>query len=215
MSSIKKHTAKMSFELKDVKEPVLYREVFPYTSVPRVVLEERLIQTNIPRGHLDHGHDVPRRAAVPAALHAPADRGYLRFHAPHERTQGSDPPDRVFPLFREGPRSGAPLQGAGLPLSGDHGLDPGEQEGLRAREGDGVEGDRHPHLLLGLPYFPQAEHVAQRGAQAVLRHRRDRAGAGHHSPLPSRGHHPRRLLRLRHPLRAGTDEAVGTGADAR
>ncbi|HUJ19212.1 MAG TPA: cache domain-containing protein [Nitrospirota bacterium] len=47
--SIKKHPAKMTFELKDVTEPVLYRDVFPYTSVPRVVLEERLIQTNIPK----------------------------------------------------------------------------------------------------------------------------------------------------------------------
>lgn len=47
--SIKKHTAKTSFELKDVKEPELYRDMFPYTSIPRVVLEERLIQTNIPK----------------------------------------------------------------------------------------------------------------------------------------------------------------------
>ena len=46
--SIKKQTSKISFELKDVKEPVLYRDLFPYTSVPRVVLEDRLIQTNIP-----------------------------------------------------------------------------------------------------------------------------------------------------------------------
>ncbi len=35
--------------LKDVKEPVLYRDMFPYTSVPRVVLEERMIQTSIPK----------------------------------------------------------------------------------------------------------------------------------------------------------------------
>ncbi len=46
---IKKQSSKMTFELKDVKEPVLYRDVFPYTSVPRVQLEERLIQTNIPQ----------------------------------------------------------------------------------------------------------------------------------------------------------------------
>lgn len=46
---IKKQPTKMPFELKDVKEPVLYRDVFPYSSVPRVVLEERLIQTNIPQ----------------------------------------------------------------------------------------------------------------------------------------------------------------------
>jgi isopropylmalate/homocitrate/citramalate synthase len=47
--SIKKQTTKISFELKDVKEPVLYRDMFPYASVPRVVLEDRLIQTNIPK----------------------------------------------------------------------------------------------------------------------------------------------------------------------
>ncbi len=47
--TIKKQTTKIPFELKDVKEPVLYRDMFPYASVPRVVLEERLIQTNIPK----------------------------------------------------------------------------------------------------------------------------------------------------------------------
>ncbi|HET6364737.1 MAG TPA: cache domain-containing protein [Nitrospirota bacterium] len=46
--SIKKQTIKIPFELKDVKEPVLYRDMFPFSSVPRVVLEDRLIQTNIP-----------------------------------------------------------------------------------------------------------------------------------------------------------------------
>ena len=44
-----KRTVKRSFELNDVKEPVLYRDMFPYTTVPRVVLEDRLIQTNIPK----------------------------------------------------------------------------------------------------------------------------------------------------------------------
>jgi isopropylmalate/homocitrate/citramalate synthase len=47
--SIKKQTTKIPFELKDVKEPVLYRDMFPFSSVPRVVLEDRLIQTNIPK----------------------------------------------------------------------------------------------------------------------------------------------------------------------
>ena len=32
-----------------MKEPVLYRDMFPYSSVPRVVLEDRMIQTNIPK----------------------------------------------------------------------------------------------------------------------------------------------------------------------
>ncbi len=47
--TIKKQSIKLPFELKNVSEPVLYREVFPYTSVPRVVFEDRLIQTNIPQ----------------------------------------------------------------------------------------------------------------------------------------------------------------------
>ncbi len=46
--SIKKQATKMPFELKDTKEPVLYRDIFPYSSIPRVVLEDRLIQINVP-----------------------------------------------------------------------------------------------------------------------------------------------------------------------
>jgi citrate (Re)-synthase len=40
---------RMVFEVKDVKEPVLYRDMFPYSSVPKVVFEDRLIQANLPR----------------------------------------------------------------------------------------------------------------------------------------------------------------------
>jgi isopropylmalate/homocitrate/citramalate synthase len=45
---MKKQTIKIPFELKNVKEPVLYREMFPYTSVPKVMFEDRLIQVNLP-----------------------------------------------------------------------------------------------------------------------------------------------------------------------
>jgi isopropylmalate/homocitrate/citramalate synthase len=45
---MKKQTIKIPFELKNVKEPVLYREMFPYTSVPKVMFEDRMIQVNIP-----------------------------------------------------------------------------------------------------------------------------------------------------------------------
>ena len=47
--TIKKQTSHKPVELKDVKEPVLYRDMFPYSSVPRVVFEDRMIQTNIPK----------------------------------------------------------------------------------------------------------------------------------------------------------------------
>jgi isopropylmalate/homocitrate/citramalate synthase len=47
--TIKKQIVKTPFELKNVNEPELYRDMFPYSSVPRVLLEDRMIQTNIPK----------------------------------------------------------------------------------------------------------------------------------------------------------------------
>ena len=47
--SIRKQTSRIPFELKDVKDPSLFRDMFPYSTIPRVVLEDRLIQTNIPK----------------------------------------------------------------------------------------------------------------------------------------------------------------------
>jgi len=47
--TIKKQTINIPFELKDVKEPILYREMFPYSSVPKVVFEDRIIQINMPK----------------------------------------------------------------------------------------------------------------------------------------------------------------------
>lgn len=45
---MKKQNVKIPFELKDVKEPVLYRDIFPYSSVPKIEFEDRLIQINMP-----------------------------------------------------------------------------------------------------------------------------------------------------------------------
>lgn len=47
--SIRKQTSRVPFEIKDVKDPALFRDMFPYTMVPRIVLEDRLIQTSIPK----------------------------------------------------------------------------------------------------------------------------------------------------------------------
>jgi citrate (Re)-synthase len=47
--TIKKQTINIPFELKDVKEPILYREMFPYSSVPKIVFEDRIIQINMPK----------------------------------------------------------------------------------------------------------------------------------------------------------------------
>ncbi|MEK6743966.1 MAG: cache domain-containing protein [Nitrospirota bacterium] len=46
---MKKQNVKIPYELKDVKEPVLYRDIFPYSSVPKIEFEDRLIQINMPK----------------------------------------------------------------------------------------------------------------------------------------------------------------------
>ncbi len=46
--SIKKRKERTRFELEDAKEPELYRDMFPYTSVPRVELEDRVIPISMP-----------------------------------------------------------------------------------------------------------------------------------------------------------------------
>lgn len=48
MSSAKQYNRK-KFDLKDIKQPELYRDIFPYTSVPRVVIEDRLIPIKMPK----------------------------------------------------------------------------------------------------------------------------------------------------------------------
>jgi isopropylmalate/homocitrate/citramalate synthase len=48
VSIIERRTRKR-FQLKEVKEPELYRDMFPYSAVPRVVLEDRLLPINVPK----------------------------------------------------------------------------------------------------------------------------------------------------------------------
>ncbi len=47
--SIIERRVRTRFQLKDIKEPELYRDMFPYSAVPRVVLEDRLLPINVPK----------------------------------------------------------------------------------------------------------------------------------------------------------------------
>src|SRR5215467_10357064 len=100
-----------------------FRETFPYSLPPLTRFESEAV----PRpgaGHLDHGHDVPRRAAEPRTVHARADRGPVRPARAAGRPPRNDPPERVLPLHGEGPPGGGALPGEGPSVPGDHGLDP-------------------------------------------------------------------------------------------
>ena len=66
--------AKYKYDLQNVEEPNLYREIYDYEHIPKIAFNMR----HVPGGHagrdMDHGHDVPGRPAVSEPLYAGADR---------------------------------------------------------------------------------------------------------------------------------------------
>ena len=73
------------YSLQDVKDPVLYRDVYNYDEVPKVAFNHRRGATIMPAAilitgasihacrYLDHGHLLPGWSAVHEPLHAGAD----------------------------------------------------------------------------------------------------------------------------------------------
>ena len=75
------HTRFWQYDLKNISEPNLQRDVFPYEEVCRIDFDHKFHPHRSGRGDLDHRHHLPRRPAGPAALHGRADRAHLRFPA--------------------------------------------------------------------------------------------------------------------------------------
>ena len=199
------------YELQDVDEPQLYRDVFPYHDVPRIVFNHRQVPMNPPEqiyisdttfrdGQQSRPPFTPQQiATIYDMLH--------RLSGP----KGSSAPASSS-SHRARPRALRLCQG-GLRVPRGHQLDPGIPQGFQLVRELGIRnGDAH--LLLRLPHLPQAQHEALRGHGQLPRGSQDGPGRGHRPPLPSRGYHPGRLLRFRDPLRARTEEAVGRSEDA-
>ena len=64
------------YSLQDIKEPNLYRDMYNYDEVPKVVFNQRRVPMNAGR-YLDYGYFVQRRPAVHGALHGETDRGFI------------------------------------------------------------------------------------------------------------------------------------------
>ena len=62
------------YSLQDVKDPVLYRDVYNYDEVPKVAFNHRRVPTIHACRYLDHGHLLPGWPAVHESLHPGADR---------------------------------------------------------------------------------------------------------------------------------------------
>ena len=160
------------------------------------------------RRNLDHRHHVPRRTAVDVSVHRRADRRTVQAAPQAGRPQGHNQTERVLPLYRKGPQGGREVHGAWVRLPADHKLDQGQRKGLRARQTDGHQGDGHPRQLLRLPHLQKDEPHAQSGEGKIFGDSQGGARQRHRPALPLRGHHTRRLLRLRRAVRVRADEAA-------
>ena len=208
--TIKKQTMKIPFELKDVKEPVLYRDMFPYTSVPRVVLEDRMIQTNIPKdiwitdttfrdGQQSRPPYTPKQIVdIFDFMH--------RMSGPNGVIRQTE-----FFLYSEKDREA-------VRLCMERGYRFPEITGwIRANKNDfklvkemGLKetgiltscSDYHIFLKLNMSRKDALKQYLDIVATALEQ--------GIIAALPSRRHHAGRFLRFRHPLCAGADEALGS-----
>ena len=139
--------AKYQYELQDVPDPNLYREIFDYESIPKIAFNNRLVPINMPAEiwMTDTTFRDGQQSVQP--LQARADRAPLQAGEPPGRPQGADPAERVLPLHRPRPRGAGALPGAGAEIPGDHHLDSRQRKGLPARQGRGRARDGHPRLL--------------------------------------------------------------------
>ena len=146
--------SKYKYQLQDVEEPNLYREIFDYESMP----EDRLQQPSGAHARagrdLDDGYHLPGRSAERQPLYARADRARSsswnrRLGGPKGLIRQSE-----FFLYTDKDREALETcQELGLRVPGDHHLDPRQRKGLRAGQGGGREGDGHPGFLQRLPHL--------------------------------------------------------------
>ena len=59
-----------NYNLQNVKEPQLYREIFDYDNVPKIVFNNRFVPQAMPE---NIGHLFPRRSAIDFAVYRTAD----------------------------------------------------------------------------------------------------------------------------------------------
>ena len=112
------------YSLQDVKDPILYRDVYNYDEVPKVAFNHRRVPMCDARGYLDHRHHLPRRPAVDESLHARSDRGAVQADEQAGRTlrPSSGRPSSSSTASATARRSSS-CHGAGPALPGDHDLD--------------------------------------------------------------------------------------------
>ena len=188
-----------SFPMIEPAEPVLYRDQFPFTEIPRILFDGVYVHPQPPSeiwitdttfrdGQQARPPYTPSRSSTStrSCTSSAARNGVIR-------------QSEFFLYSEQRPRARSSAAGARLRVPGDHRLDPRRcQSDFRLVKEIGLKETGILTSVLRLPHLPQAEVKTRR--QAMDDYLGDRQGGprrGHPAALPPRGRHPRRHRRLR------------------
>ena len=136
--------AKYQYELQDVAEPNLYREIFDYESIPKIAFNNRLVPINMP-ADIWMTDTTFRDGQQSVSPFKPEQIEHLfklesRLGGPKGLIRQSE-----FFLYTDRDREALErCQALGLEVPGDHHLDSRQRKRLQARQGRGRAGDGHP-----------------------------------------------------------------------
>ena len=189
------------YTLQDVAEPNLYRDIYDYESVPKIPFNHRRVPMNMP------------------------EEIWITDTSFRDGQQSVDPytPDQIVELYKLMSKLGGPYgiirqteffiysqkDREALERCRDLGLRfPEITTWIRATKEDfrlvrdlGIRETGHPCQLQRLPHLQKDEAHPRAGDEEVSGNGGGGLRGRRHAALPSGGHHPCRLLRLRRPLR--------------
>ena len=115
------------YSLQDVAEPNLYRELYPYTEVPRIAFNHRRVPMGMPEDIwiTDTSFRDGQQSVEPYTVKQIVD-----LFKPTGRPLRHHSPNRIFRLQQKGPRGGCAVSGVGAEIPRDHHMDPRQQGGL-------------------------------------------------------------------------------------
>ena len=91
------HSRFWGYELKDIPEPNLQRDIFPYDEVSRIDFDHKIIPID-PSEEFGSPTLPSETVTGPPPLHTGTDSEYFSFSPPDGRPLWGYPPDRIFSL---------------------------------------------------------------------------------------------------------------------
>ena len=188
------HSKFWRYEVKDVEEPNLQKEVFPYDEVCRIDFDHKLVMIN-PADDIfitDTTFRDGQQARPPYTVEQIVD---LYDDAPARR-RGRDPPDGVLPLQQPGPRGREPCRAWIFRFPEVTGWIRAVKEDVHLVKEIGLKETGILTSVSDYHIFLKLERHSEQAMEMYLRRRPVHPRGGDHRPVPLRGPHPGGHLRL-------------------